>query len=73
MPPARPSPGDVYFEFRYLPHAVKISAIDAKTGTEVSIMGSRTATRQELEATALAKLLWVLGKQEKPQRKGEYR
>jgi hypothetical protein len=54
--------GEVIFEFQIMAHAVKVSAVDVDTGTEVSIMGPRSASQAELEKTARAKLEWVLGK-----------
>jgi predicted metal-dependent hydrolase len=54
--------GEVIFEFQVMPHAVKVSAIDVDTGTEVAIMGPRSASHAELEETARAKLEWVLKK-----------
>ena len=47
---------DVYFEFTAIGAAVKVSAIDAVTGTEVSVMGPTSATQSDLERLALAKL-----------------
>ena len=54
--------GEVIFEFQFMPHAVKVSAIDADSGTEVSIMGPRNANQADLERTAKAKLAWVIEK-----------
>ena len=48
--------GGVIFEYQFLAHAVKVSAIDVDSGTEVSIMGPRNAPQSELEKTARAKL-----------------
>lgn len=58
--------GEVIFEFQFMPHAVKVSAIDADSGTEVSIMGPRNASQAELERTARAKLDWVIEKNRRP-------
>ncbi|HHK74735.1 MAG TPA: hypothetical protein ENJ57_06185, partial [Rhizobiales bacterium] len=51
--------GEVYLEFVPLGNMVKVSAVDATTGEEVSIAGPRNASRAELERTALAKLRYV--------------
>lgn len=48
--------GEVYFEFQYVGQAVRVAAVDAKTGTEVVIMGPATASQDELQRVALQKL-----------------
>jgi hypothetical protein len=48
--------GEIYFEFTAIGRSVKVSAIDAATGTEVSIMGPATASRADLQRLALQKL-----------------
>lgn len=40
----------------------KVSAIDSATGTEVSITGPASASRASLEAAAVKKLNYVLGR-----------
>ena len=56
-PPARETePREVYFEFIAIGAVVKVMAIDAATGTEVSVMGPANAARSDLEQLALAKL-----------------
>jgi hypothetical protein len=47
---------EVYFEFYALGNAVKVSAVDAETGTEVAISGPRTTSQDELQRIALQKL-----------------
>lgn len=47
---------EIYFEFYSLGNSVKVSAIDADTGVEVSITGPRTASQSELQRIALQKL-----------------
>jgi hypothetical protein len=47
---------DVYFEFTAIGGTVKVTAIDALTGTEVSIMGPTNAAQADLERLALQKL-----------------
>ncbi|MEX0751332.1 MAG: serine hydroxymethyltransferase [Xanthobacteraceae bacterium] len=50
------TPREVYFEFTAIGSVVKVSAIDAETGTEVAVMGPANATQQQLEQLALRKL-----------------
>ena len=52
--------GDVYFEFQRVGSYMKVSAIDAATGTEVSVAGPATGSRELLKRTAMAKLRYVL-------------
>lgn len=49
-------------EFQQHGASVKVSAIDAATLTEVSLVGPSTARREDLQRAALQKLLFVLGK-----------
>ena len=54
--PDDPQRGEVYFEFVVIGRSVKVSAIDAATGTEVSVMGPATASQADLQRLALQKL-----------------
>ncbi len=56
-----PTLNEVIFEFVTLGNSVKVSAIDANSGTEVVITGPRTAQQSELERVALQKLKRALG------------
>jgi hypothetical protein len=47
---------EVYFQFTALGRSVKVSAIDAVTGLEVSVIGPATASKSDLERLALQKL-----------------
>lgn len=49
--------GEIYFEFTAIGRNVKVSAIHAATGTEISIMGPATASRADLQRLALQKLV----------------
>ena len=49
-------PGEVYFEFIAIGASVKVAAIHAATGIEVSIVGPSSAAQSDLERLALAKL-----------------
>ena len=53
---------EVFIEIVTLGAYAKVSAIDAETGTEVSVVGPGNATRASLEAAALNKLDYVLKK-----------
>lgn len=54
---------EVFFEMRRVGAYVKVSAIDAETGTEVSIVGDPKVGDAYLKRTALKKLEYVLNKQ----------
>jgi len=47
---------EVFFEFTALGGAVKVVAIDAATGIEVSVMGPVRASEADLKRLALQKL-----------------
>jgi hypothetical protein len=49
-------PHEVYFEFIAIGATVKVVAIDAATGTEVSVVGPASAAQADLERLALGKL-----------------
>ncbi|WP_041375475.1 DUF6898 family protein [Polymorphum gilvum] len=48
--------GEVYLEFLPVGRQVKVTAIDAATGVEVSVMGPSSAAAADLKALALRKL-----------------
>ena len=48
--------GEVYFEFVPIGRQVKVIAIDAATGVEISIVGPSSALQRDLETLALRKL-----------------
>jgi hypothetical protein len=50
------SSGGVYFEFTPIGTSVKVVAIDAATGTEVSVIGPARAAQADLRRLALQKL-----------------
>lgn len=50
------TPSEVYVEFVAVGTVQKCTAIDARTGVEVSVMGPIHAARHDLERLALAKL-----------------
>jgi hypothetical protein len=49
-------PREVFFEFTVIGAVVKVVAIDAATGTEVTIMGPVSAAQADLEQLAVGKL-----------------
>jgi len=53
---------EVIFEFVRVGNAVKVSAVDAATGTEVSIVGDPAAGEPELKRLAERKLNYVLAR-----------
>jgi hypothetical protein len=48
--------GEVYFELTRVGGSVKVVAIDATTGVEVTVIGPATAAPSHLQQLALAKL-----------------
>jgi hypothetical protein len=54
---------DVYFEFVAIGHSVKVTAIHAVSGVEVSVLGPASAARSDLERLALQKLVARLGRE----------
>jgi ABC-type Mn2+/Zn2+ transport system ATPase subunit len=49
-------PREVFFEFIAIGTTVKVVAIDAATGTEVTVIGPAGAAQSDLERLALGKL-----------------
>jgi hypothetical protein len=49
-------PRGVYFEFTPIGASVKVAAIDAATGTEVSVVAPTGAAQADLQRLALQKL-----------------
>jgi hypothetical protein len=47
---------EVYFELIAIGHSVKVTAIHAASGTEVSVVGPASAARSDLERLAIQKL-----------------
>jgi Domain of unknown function (DUF6898) len=59
---------EVLFEFRRVGAAVKVTAVDAATGTEVSLVGDPAAGEAALKRLAKQKLDYVMAKQAKDAR-----
>ncbi len=55
---------EVLFEFTAVGSAVKVIAIDAATGIEVTVVGPASAARFDLQRLALAKLRTRLNRSE---------
>lgn len=56
-------PREVLFEFRQIGTIVKVTAVDAITGTEVCIQGPAGAGEAVLKQNALKKLDYVMKKE----------
>ena len=54
---------EIFLEFRRVSDYVKVSAIDAETNVEISIVGSPRTAQQQLTRLAVRKLEYVLEKQ----------
>ncbi len=63
--------GVIIIEFRQVGNSVKVSAMDSKTLTEVSIVGPADAGEEQLTQTVLRKLEYVLAKKQGPRSKGK--
>lgn len=51
---------EILFEFHRVGAFLKVTAIDAETGREVSVSGPATGSRELLTRTAASKLRWVM-------------
>jgi hypothetical protein len=57
---------EIYFEFTAVGAVVKVAAVDAQTGLEVTIMGPAGASRTDLQRLAAQKLKARLAKGSDP-------
>lgn len=57
-----PRPGEIYIEFKQVGNAVKVTAVDATSGEEVSVMGPASAARTDLQKLAINKLKYKMDK-----------
>ncbi|EFO30365.1 conserved hypothetical protein [Roseibium sp. TrichSKD4] len=48
--------GSVYLEYYPVGQQIKVSAIDAATGVEVSVFGPKSASQEDLKQLAIRKL-----------------
>ncbi len=53
---SRPRAGEVYIEFTQIGKSVRVVAVDATTGIEVTVVGPTSASQADLERLAVAKL-----------------
>ena len=58
----RSVPAEVLFEMRRIGRAVRVNAIDPRTGIEVTMVGDARAGVETLKRNAARKLAWVLEK-----------
>jgi hypothetical protein len=61
-PGGRETDGEVLLEFRQVGNAVRVTAMDLVTATEVTIVGAPSAGRDILTRNAVRKLYYVLAK-----------
>jgi uncharacterized protein DUF6898 len=55
--------GEVLFEYTQFGNSVRVIAIDAATGTEVTLQAPIALSRMDMQTLALRKLNYVLRKQ----------
>ena len=56
--------GDIIIEYRQLGNSVRVSAMDTKTLTEVTIVGPADAGEETLKRNVLKKLEYVMAKKQ---------
>ena len=61
----RQGDGEVIVEFHRVGNSIKVSAIDAKTYVEVSIIAPPDSTKKQMTDTVLQKLNYVLAKRKR--------
>lgn len=59
-----PVPGEIYLEFQTVGKQVRVTAIDAASGTEVVVFGPHTASQTDLKNLAVRKLQRRLEREE---------
>ena len=57
--------GDIIIEYRQLGNSVRVSAMDTKTLTEVTIVGPADAGEETLKRNVLKKLEYVMAKKQR--------
>ncbi|MGP1396146.1 MAG: DUF6898 family protein [Inquilinaceae bacterium] len=53
---------DILLEFQRFGHVVKVTAVDARTGTEVCLQAPAGLSQIEMERAAAAKLAYVMNR-----------
>ncbi len=48
--------GEIYLEFQVVGHSQRVTAIDAKTGLEATVIGPTKATKEHMTNLAVKKL-----------------
>ncbi len=61
MPP--PGKREVIFEYTQIKNSMRVTAVDAETGTEIVFQAPANATRAEMQSIAVRKLKYVMDKQ----------
>jgi len=56
---------EILYEFTAVGDVVRVSAVDAGSGVEVTVFGPATAGESALRQTARRKLDWVMAKRDK--------
>lgn len=52
----RPSPGEIYLEYLPLGHQLRVVAVDAATGVEVTVVGPSSVSAEDIGRIAARKL-----------------
>jgi hypothetical protein len=63
MPPK--TPGEVLFEYTPYGQSMRIVAIDAETGIEITVQAPLSLSHADMQKLALNKLVYVMGKEKK--------
>lgn len=58
-----PEPEEVIFEYIQIGNSTRVVAVDANTGTEVTIQVPSSMSSADMQTVALKKLIYVLEKQ----------
>jgi hypothetical protein len=58
-------PGEVIFEYVHVGNSVRVTAVDAVTGTEIVLQAPANLSAGDMQRLALRKLDYVLKKREK--------
>jgi len=58
-------PGEVIFEFAQIGGSMRVTAIDAATGTEATFQAPLTLSQTDMQTMALRKLAYVMGRGKK--------
>ena len=53
---------EILIEYAQVGNAVRVTAVDAATGTEVTFQAPATASQSDLNRMAVSKLKYVMGK-----------